>query len=63
MLLMLIIEPPSPAAIRVPISAVSRNAPLRFTPMTLSNSSSLTPLARAACLRVRSWPSTMNARK
>ena len=35
------IEPPSPAAIREPKSAVSRNGPLRFTPMILSNSSSL----------------------
>ena len=39
---MLMIEPPVPAAIRVPTSAVSRNGPLRFTPMTLSNSSSET---------------------
>ena len=39
---MLMIEPPSPAAIRSPMSADSRNGPLRFTPTTLSKSSSLT---------------------
>ena len=39
---MLMIEPPAPAAIRVPTSAVSRNGPLRLTPSTLSNSSSVT---------------------
>ena len=33
-------EPPSPSYIRWPISAVSRNGPLKFTPITLSNSSS-----------------------
>ena len=36
------IDPPPSAAIRVPISAESRNAPLRFTAITLSNSSSVT---------------------
>ena len=36
------IEPPSPAAIRVPISAASRKAPLRLTEKTLSQSSSVT---------------------
>ena len=39
---MLMIEPPSPAAMRSPMSADSRNGPLRFTPTTLSKSSSLT---------------------
>ena len=39
---MLMIEPPPPAAIRVPTSALSRNGPLRLTASTLSNSSSLT---------------------
>src|SRR5262249_49572207 len=37
----LIIEPPSPAAIREPNSADRRTAPLRLTPMILSNNSSL----------------------
>ena len=35
------IEPPSPAAIRSPTSADSRNGPLRLTPTTLSKSSSV----------------------
>jgi hypothetical protein len=39
---MLTIEPPSPAAMRSPTRAESRNGPLRFTPMTLSKSSSVT---------------------
>ncbi len=34
------IEPPSPAAIRLPTVAISRNGPFRFTPIVLSNSSS-----------------------
>src|SRR5271154_4125611 len=37
----LMIAPPSPAAIRDPNSADRRNGPLRFTPITLSNRSSL----------------------
>ena len=41
------IDPPSPSAIRVPRSAVSRNGPLRLTPMTLSNSSSLTSVTES----------------
>ena len=38
----LMIEPPSPAAMRSPTSADSRNGPLRLTAITLSNSSSVT---------------------
>ena len=34
------IEPPSASYIRCPISAHSRNGPLKLTPITLSNSSS-----------------------
>ena len=34
------IEPPPASYIRRPISAQSRNGPLKFTPITLSNSSS-----------------------
>src|SRR5713101_5505304 len=37
----LTMAPPSPAAIREPNSADNRNGPLRFTPTTLSKSSSL----------------------
>src|ERR1700722_16778836 len=36
----LMIEPPPEAYIRCPISALSRNGPLKFPPITLSNSSS-----------------------
>src|SRR5258705_51060 len=39
---MLMIEPPRPSAMRVPISAERRKAPLRLTARTLSHSSSLT---------------------
>ena len=41
------IEPPSPAAMRVPTSAVSRNGPLRLTSSTLSYSASVTSLTRS----------------
>src|SRR4029077_112117 len=37
---MLMIEPPSPFAIRLPTSADRRNGPLKFSPTTLSNRSS-----------------------
>src|SRR3954468_21249659 len=37
----LMIEPPSPFAMRLPTSADSRNGPFRFSPTTLSNRSSL----------------------
>ena len=36
----LMIEPPSPSAMRVPTSAVRRKGPLRFTSSTLSYSAS-----------------------
>ena len=39
----LMIEPPSPATMRSPTSADSRNGPLRLTATTLSKSSSVTP--------------------
>src|SRR5258708_15243591 len=42
MLLTLMIDPPSPAAMRVPTLAIRRNGPLRLTPSTLSHSASLT---------------------
>src|SRR5207245_5953664 len=42
MLLMLMIEPPAPPAMRLPTSADNRNGPLRFTASTLSHSASLT---------------------
>ena len=38
----LMMDPPSPAAIRVPTSVVRRKGPLRLTPITLSHSSSVT---------------------
>ena len=41
-LLMLMIDPPFPCAMRLPMSAVRRKGPLRFTPSTLSHSSSVT---------------------
>ena len=41
-LLTLMIDPPSPAAIRGATRAVSRNGPLTLTATTLSNSSSVT---------------------
>ena len=41
MLEMLMMLPPSPAAIRAPTRALSRNGPLKFTPTTLSKRSSL----------------------
>ena len=41
-LLMLMIDPPFPCAMRLPMSAVRRKGPFRFTPSTLSHSSSLT---------------------
>lgn len=39
--LMLTTVPPPSAAIRVPMAAVSRNGPFRFSAMVLSKSSSL----------------------
>ena len=50
----LMIEPPSPAAMRVPTSAESRNGPFRFTSSTLSHSASVTfddVVGRAATCR------------
>src|SRR4051794_9057946 len=41
-LLTLMIEPPSPAAMWAPASDDRRNGPRRFTPITLSNRSSVT---------------------
>ena len=43
---MLMIEPPSPLAIRVPTSAPSRNGPFRLTAIVLSNRSSLDRVER-----------------
>src|SRR3954451_1291235 len=40
---MFTIDPPSPSAMRSPISAVRRNGPLKFTATTLSNSPSSSP--------------------
>ena len=41
-LLTLMIEPPSPSAMRGAINVISRNGPLRLTPITLSKRSSVT---------------------
>ncbi len=38
----LMMDPPLPAAMRVPTSVVRRKGPFRFTPITLSHSSSVT---------------------
>ena len=46
-LLTLMIDPPSPASIRSPTSAASRNGPLRLTSTTLSKSASVTSLSRS----------------